>query len=137
MRGAKPLPFVDLDIGVIDAMLERAACAMHAEDVALIKMIVGSLIQLTALVRERGTTIARLRRLFGLSGSERARDILAPPSGSAGESEMPAPPAPTPPAAPAPSPDEKRPRGHGRIPASDYPAAEHIAVAHSVLHVCR
>jgi len=103
------------------------------------------------LVRDRGTTIARLRRLFGLAGSEKTDDVCGPAPG----------PDTTPPADdgvaggdevaggdvdPADDRDDgegtgtdggdekkKRKKGHGRMPASAYPDASHIHVPHQKL----
>ena len=146
----KSPPIIDIDIKDIEQMLVRAVAQMTPEDAALIKMLSDSLVQMLALVRERGTTLARLRRLFGLSGSEKSSSILPgssnapetaadPPAVTDGASRDPASaqdgagqPASTPPAANVP--DKQKPKGHGRLAASDYAAAEHIAVAHADLH---
>jgi transposase len=160
MPRRKPPPIVDIDWKDIEQMLDRARERMSPQDCALIKAMADSLVQMTSLVRERGTTISRLRRLFGLSGSEKLADILpkpavepacpnqpqaAEPNASSalagvpndctGQSPTPAaspPAAPDPPAAPA-RPPRKKPKGHGRVPASAYLAAQHIHVPHQAL----
>ena len=70
-------PIVDIDMKDVEQMLVRAAALMTPQDAALIAMLSDSLVQMLALVRERGTTLARLRRLFGLSGSEKSSSILS------------------------------------------------------------
>jgi len=72
-------PIVDVDLKVIEGVLERAQPLLLAEDFDIIKGVVDTLVQVTKLVRKRGSTIARLRRLFGLSGSEKTRDVVGPP----------------------------------------------------------
>jgi transposase len=156
-------PIIDVDLKAIEGMLERAQLLLLPEDFGLIKGVVDTLARVTKLVRARGSTIARLRRLFGLSGSEKTRDVVGP-----SETTGPAPPAVehapgvgpaaeatlggdashgavTPPAADvgplgaqatpdtAPTPPEKR-KGHGRVAAADYLAAKHIPVPHESLH---
>jgi hypothetical protein len=157
-------PIVDVDVKAIERMLERAQPLLLPEDLALINGLADTLARVTKLVRARGSTIARLRRLFGLSGSEKTRDVVGPsettglatpaveyrpgvgpaavstPSGDASNGAV------TPPAADvgtpgaqatpdtAPTPPEKRKRkGHGRVAAADYLAAEHIPVPHESL----
>jgi hypothetical protein len=163
-------PIVDVDMKAIERVLERAQSLLLAEDFDLIKGLVDTLVRMTKLVRERGSTIARLRRLFGLAGSEKTCDLVAPPSSETetGPSPQAAAHAPgedppavsthsgddgddgeggeTPKAAdegcvaapatthaePKPPAKDKR-KGHGRLAAADYLAAEHIAVPHESL----
>jgi transposase len=155
-------PLVDVDRKAVEQMLERAKAVLVSSDFDILKGLVDSFALLTELVRKRGTTIARLRRLFGLSGSERLADIV-------GEAEHVDPPAPDGGAnATAPAGGEEKPpvaeekdagdgagsgqaagaskpdagegkpkekvKGHGRVPASAYLAAHHIAVPHESLH---
>jgi hypothetical protein len=140
-------PILDIDRKDVEQMLARADAQMAPPDVALIKALVESLVQMLALVRERGTTIARLRRLFGVSGSEKSRDVLSKTPGpsdaptanttsglEAGAHDGVGQPASAPPS-PAEEPQKPKPKGHGRIPASAYGAAQHIPVAHAELHV--
>jgi transposase len=157
-------PIVDVDLKAIEHVLNRAQPLLLPEDFDLIKGLIDTLVRVTNLVRQRGSTIARLRRLFGLSRTEKTRDVVGPP-----ETTGPSPPAvehapgagpatestpsgdasnggaapstadggtlgaqatpdtePTPPAKP------KR-KGHGRVAAADYLAAEHIPVPHESL----
>src|SRR3990170_3435132 len=122
-------------------MLERAQPLLVPEDFELIKGLVDTLMQVTKLVRERGSTIIRLRRLFGLSGSEKTRDVVGPsettalPPPAVGQATEERAATPTgdaePPkaagvgATPEPPAKNKR-KGHGRVAAADYLAAEHI-----------
>lgn len=140
---------VDVDLKAIERMLERAQPLLLAEDFELIQGLVDTLVRVTKLVRERGSSINRLRRLFGLSGSEKFRDLVgsseatgisrpdarmpgdgpAPASESSGEiGKL----VETTDVEPAPSEKVKR-KGHGRVAAVDYRAAQHIAVAHETL----
>lgn len=72
---AKPV-IVDVDIGEIEQVLERARARLSPQDHACLAGLISTLDQLLKLVRERGTTIAELRRLFGLSSSEKTKDVL-------------------------------------------------------------
>jgi len=128
----KSPPIVDIEIKDVEQMLARATAQMTPQDATLIKALFDSLVQMLALVRERGTSIARLRRLFGLSGSEKLSSVLPPSSDApAVAGDPPAAPAAD---APAEKPEKPKPKGHGRIPAAAYGAAQHIPVAHADLH---
>jgi hypothetical protein len=165
MRAVSP-PIVDVDLKSLERVLERAQAVLLPEDFEIITGLVDTLLRVTKLVRERGSTIARLRRLFGLAGSEKTRDVVGPtettghsppaaehtpadgpaaastPSGDAGIGAEPPKTAdvaslgatPTSDAEPTPPAKDKRKRkGHGRVAAADYLAAEHIAVPHESL----
>jgi transposase len=165
MSREQPLPIVKVGLKEIDALLARVEALLVGDDFKLIKELLYAYLTLVRLVRERGTTIARLRQLFGLSGSEklaRLRDEAeqqAPPPEAAAQGDTSAPEAGAdsgdtgPSAGPddnkdtgtvagageAPKPaDElegkKKVKGHGRVPASAYVAATHIAVPHESLH---
>jgi hypothetical protein len=128
-------------------VLERVRPAISHDDHACLEGAVAALIELSKLVRERGTTIARLRRLFGLSGSEKTADVLdreATQTGAesaTGESSEAAPPGPEASDTTAAEAEESddgdgapKKKGHGRIPASKYPNARRTRVAHQSLH---
>ena len=66
----------DVDLATVHAVLERARAQLSPDDHACVAGLVQTLIELLRLVRERGTTIARLRRLFGLHSSEKLADVL-------------------------------------------------------------
>lgn len=96
------------------------------------------------LVRAQRTSIARLRRLFGLSASEKTRQVTGAGSAdSAGSDKEPA--ADGAPQADASAGDAavggstetsaSKPKGHGRLGASDYPTATQHAVLHAELKV--
>ena len=149
---------VEIRREALEGLLARTETRLDPEDHALVKRLVESLDNVTRLVRERGTTIARLRRLFGLASSEKTADVLSKPgagggSDSPGSSGQDA--ADRAGAAGAPSPGASdteaaqvlagtegpanKAKGHGRVPASDYPDASHIKVAHESLrpgHAC-
>jgi transposase len=69
-------PVVDVDINEVKAALERIKAVAEGDDYALVERLVDNYIDLTRLVRERGTSIARLRRLFGLAKSEKTADVV-------------------------------------------------------------
>ena len=131
---------IDVDMTVVGAVLERARAALSADDHACLQGLVHTLVELSKLVRERGTTLARLRRLFGLSASEKTADVFGAPG--AGDPDPNAHDAGD--AAPDTNPDahsqhndqttDKKPKkGHGRLGADEYPNAHHVAVPHSQL----
>ncbi len=132
---------VDVDLDVVDQVLERARAALPPEDHECLKGLVGTLHELLKLVRQRGTTIAALRRLFGLSSSEKMNDVLAGDaaadtgqshSGAATSAEH----SINNDAAddhPADREANTDPKGHGRIPAAQYPDASRTEVEHQSL----
>ncbi len=158
--------FVDVDLARVREVLERVRAVLSPEDHACLEGLVETLIELTRLVRERGTTIARLRQLFGLSSSEKTADVLGNNSSAdlssqsqqdreqpaldgsdenaaaveheegAGESDCSD-------AGNVATNDDnnthrnpkRKPRGHGRIPASAYKGASVTSVTHGTLHV--
>ena len=155
MTRPKAPAIAEIDLKEVEPLLERMKALLPQEDFtrlkALVDLLVATLLLVTKLVRQHGTTIARLRRLFGLSGSEKFADV-------AGEAESPTPPsgvdtlggADTQATSGEPMPggggakpandaeDKSKPRkkvkGHGRVPASAYGSANHIAVPHAHLH---
>ena len=150
-------PVIDVDLAEIQAALERLKQGQGTpEDIALIERLIESYVDLTRLVRARGTTIARLRRLFGLTTSEKTEDVLgeggAEDDSARGEGQATSPglgveagadaPPPAPEsggAGPSPGPeagepaDKKKRKGHGRRPWSDYADAPCIPVLHESL----
>ena len=154
-----PAPTAGIDIASLERLLARIKPLLDAADYALLERLVASLLALTLLVREGGTTIARLRRLVGMSSSEKTADVLGSqpaPEGPArdgtgpdaadssgdtprqartGDEDDPE-------KAPA-KPERKRPetkgpaveaqKGHGRLPVSAYAHACHTTVPHETL----
>jgi len=130
----------------VEAALARVQAQLGAKDFELFRRLVNTLSAVTAIVSSQRAMLARLRRLFGLSSSEKSRDVLgkdthgdtgeasdSPASGADGNADMNegASASATPPAH-----DAGEPRkGHGRIPTSVYQAATHIAVPHQSLQV--
>ena len=87
-------------MAALERLLARIKPLLDAVDYALIENLLASLLTLTRLVRERGTTIARLRRLVGMSSSEKTADVLGPQPGqdeAAREGPGPAAASPSPP----------------------------------------
>ena len=122
-------------------------------DFALLTSLVSTLTFVMSLLQAQRTTISRLRRLFGLSSSEKAAHVLdekervpplskepgpepTPPSEgtssepTGGTGSTPDPSAPT-----GTGPKKPKPKGHGRVPASQYQSATHLPVPHPTLQV--
>jgi transposase len=81
------------------------------------------------LLRAHRTTLARLRRFFGLGASEKTACVLDEAQGAAPQNG----------GDPAAGDKEEaegkppKPKGHGRVPTSEYEAATHIPVSHQSL----
>ena len=154
--------YVEVKIEDAISLLERVEALIPREDMELLKGFVETLVMLTRLIRKRGSTIARLRRLLGFRSSEKTAEILSATGkestgrdqkGSSGSSNSDAEhtgPGDTPdstgtesnpgngiglPSDAGASGQQGAPRGHGRIPASAYTDAEHIFVPHDTLSV--
>lgn len=125
---------MDVDLAVINAALARIQPQVGKADFDLIQRLVSTLAFVMRMLRAQRTTIARLRRFFGLSSSEKTADVLKPKPepGRPAAGPPPAPPAGIDvPASEPPEPSEAR--GHGRLSASDYEAATHFPVLHQEL----
>ncbi len=123
----------------VEAALTRIQAQVGSADFALFKRLVATLVLVMGMVRAQRARISRLRRFFGFSSSEKTGTVLGPDDNPA-----PVPPQqtgtePGPTIEPAPDcgskPDPKGPKakGHGRLAASDYPAATHFLVEHQNL----
>jgi hypothetical protein len=138
----------DIDMQAVEQMATRVQKQISHEDSELIQLLISTLGFVMTLLRARNTTLARLRRLFHLSGSEKTSQVLPEQSDvpenreeaaeeeatEEGSKALPSTPPPEPPA-PSPKPPAQKRKGHGRLPASAYGKAEVIAVPHQDLRV--
>jgi len=156
-KDAQDVQIIEVDLARVEAALARIEAAVGGEDYTLVKELAQSYLLLLRLVRQRGTTIARLRRLAGLASSEKTADVVGGQpgadggpggDGAAGEAVGGVGTADTSTAAGAdasaagegtaagtPPAGKTKQKGHGRVPTSAYPEAQHIAVPHPDLHV--
>jgi transposase len=131
----------------VEAALGRVKTQLGQADFDLFKRSVSTVLAVTAIVNSQRSMLARLRRLFGLSSSEKTRALLAgagqdasAPTGAddqAGSTPGAAPTEPTtgqpePGSTPA-APERPKRKGHGRLPASVYEAANQVSVSHPSL----
>jgi transposase len=107
-----------------DDILARVRSAgLPEEDCKKLEALVDTVAWLNQELDRNALTLARLRSLFGLSASEKTRDVLA--TGEQAERDE--------------RPEEcaakssEKPKGHGRNAARDYAGAERIHVAHGSL----
>ncbi len=143
----KAKQIVEVDMAAVEGLLKQSRALLPSADYELLEGLVNALVKLTSLVRKRGTTIARLRRLVGLSTSEKTADVLGEGATPGGTSEPPgsgdsaadgdkstAPARDVPgTSAKADRREKKKRKGHGRVPASAYPDAQHCSVSHESL----
>jgi transposase len=134
---------VSLDVTEVEALLARIEPRIAKADHDALVSIVRTLLEVTRLARQRGATIARLRRMLGQTTSEKTANVVGAKRATASTGEAD-------PSAASPggnardeSPsndtggaargsDKPRRKGHGRIPGSAY-AAETVAVPHPTL----
>ena len=124
---------VELNKDRIEELLQRAETALNAEDYKTVKAVFASYAYLSELVEDKGTTIARLRKLLFGSRTEKTRDVIKDgdsneTASSASDQDDDA----------TPSANDKEARagprpGHGRNGADDYKGAERIPVPHGAL----
>lgn len=67
---------VEIDLEGARALIDRTSKVVSEEDATALRVLLETLTSMVRVVRERGTTIARLRRLFGLAKSEKTADVL-------------------------------------------------------------
>ena len=150
-------PVVEIEREEIERLLKVGQELLPRDLFELLQGLCNTLSEMMRLVQQQGTTIARLRRLFGLKSSDKLADVLGdtpppspPPEALAEPGEATA-------AEEQPRTDvlsdagedgaeskpldnaeqerkkKKKVKGHGRVPASAYLAATHIAVPHASL----
>ena len=111
----------------LEGLVARSEQLLPSEDHAQLVSLVDAFLLLGRMVREGRATLKRMRRLFGLSSSEKKRKVFSKGSGSDQSQTAGAQDSDT-------STDPSQPkRGHGRRAASDYPEAEHIFLVHDTL----
>ena len=130
----------------VEAALVRVQTQLGPQDYELFRRLVNTLLAVSRILNSQRSLVSRLRRLFGLSSSEKSRSLLAekdtgaevsdsaassaaPPGPSTKDTESPSGPG----TAPEAEAEPKKRKGHGRLPASAYEAATHIAVPHASL----
>jgi transposase len=140
---------LSLDVAELDALLERIQPAISAEDHTRLTAVVSTLLEVTRLSRQRGATIARLRRMLGQTSSEKTANVVgaegnAAPTGDAAPTTSGQEPADAAPeneatlkpandaGGPAAAGDKPRRKGHGRIAGSAY-QGKTVAVPHPTL----
>lgn len=142
---------ISLDVAEVEALLARIEPRITRADHECLKSLVGTLVEVTRLARQRGATIARLRRMLGQTSSERTANVVgangaaAPASNGGPTASGQDPPVTEEPPSRASqdtpandtgggdkSGDKPRRKGHGRVPGAAY-ASERIAVPHPTL----
>jgi hypothetical protein len=139
-RGKSHRPKVDISqLGDLHQIIDRArAGPLPDEECQKIRDVLGTLSWLQSELQNKNLTIARLRRLFGLTSSEKTRDVCGDPSGknqaASGEKGASNGGDRDPGNGGERDPDKKGKRkGHGRNGASDYTGANRVAVEHDSL----
>lgn len=129
------------------AALSRIERQVGGADFELFKRLVSTLSFVMSLVRAQRATIARLRRFFGFTSSEKTAAIVGEgddagpvrPGGPGDDRPAEEGPAadggraPQSGAPPEAAPQKPKAKGHGRVAAQDYEAATHFPIAHESL----
>lgn len=135
-------PVVKVDVAEIEALLARVEPLIPKADHEHLTSIASTLVEVTRLLRQRGATIARLRRMLGQTSCEKTANVVGANGAAASTSNAGtevASESDTSVDAPAndtgdatKSGDKPKRKGHGRIPGSAY-ASESVAVSHPTL----
>jgi transposase len=124
----KPPEIVELTADQVEALLRRAEAGLDGPDYQKVRAVIESYIYMCEVLDQKGTTIARLRKLLFGSGSEKTRDVTPPDDdGETQEGTDEAEP-----------PDRQkeqaaRPKGHGRNGADAYTGADRVSISHPSL----
>lgn len=130
----KPEPkVVELNIDDLLALDERAKIKQLEDgDYEMFRLLISSHRELLDLLRNKDTSLARLRKMLFGASTEKTKDILSPEDANS-DAEPP----PADQAEGTDSTDEEppkpKPKGHGRNGADDYPGAEKVSVCHETL----
>jgi transposase len=145
MTASRP-EIIAVDAEFAAAVIGRAHVLMPLGDAAFIDALAQSYALVMSLLHKERTTIARLKRLFGITNSEKTNDVCPPVNAANASNDATS-------TTPAPATDdgksdgdaasdedrgndgeeEASPKGHGRIPAQAYPDARHVDVPHDEL----
>jgi len=71
-----PVEVTEIDVASLERLLARIAPLLDPADYRPLEKLVRTFLGLIGQIRKQGTTIARLRRLVGMSGSEKTRVVL-------------------------------------------------------------
>jgi len=143
---ARGIQRIEVGMKDLEDALQAIKGAVEPKHYELFEKLVGSFAYLTALIEEKDTSIARLRKILFGSKSEKTKDVLgteeAGSETSRGEPESPVPAEVPPEGEPSSAEategaseakEEKKARGHGRNGAEAYEGAERIEVPHATL----
>ena len=122
---------VELSLDRLDELLQRVEAGLPKDDYETIKALAEAYAYLTELLKDKRTTIERLRKLLFGSPTEKTRDVIPPAAEAAAGTE--ARPDRAEGVDPEPALTPKR-KGHGRNGADAYRGAEKIEVPHESLH---
>jgi hypothetical protein len=139
MAPAKPTT-IEIDMQKLDEVLDRVQQEFDAEDYAILKAVVDAYGTITALLDNKNTSIARLRKLLFGATTEKTAAVLGEKQGSdpaAEKSESSLSPMAAAEAASSTTTSEASGKasspGHGRNGADAYTGAEKIVVPHESL----
>lgn len=119
----------------VEAALARVQAQLGPGDFALFRRLVNTLLAVTAILNSHRAMLARLRRLFGLSSTEKTRNLLARKPGPEATSGADTPDCGADAIGAGQNAEPPKRKGHGRLPASLYEAATHVPVPHEKLNV--
>jgi|MudIll2142460700_1097286.scaffolds.fasta_scaffold67616_1 transposase len=121
---------IDLDLKQIDALLERAETgALEKGDYEIIKAMADCIVYLSQAVDEKAAKIKRLLRMIFGATTEKKQNVLPgvkkgdPDGADTSEKNQNG-------SSPDKPENEKKPNGHGRNGADDYPGAARVEVSH-------
>jgi transposase len=127
-KKALTIPFCDLEVGQLDALLERLQPLIQPQDFQLLQRVVATLRLILEWIQRKDLSFRRLRQMIFGPKTEKSRHLLpkdkaanpdAPPASANGS---------------APLKEKEKKKGHGRNGVEDYPGAQRIPVPHQKYH---
>jgi transposase len=132
LRSSKPDPKVvelkDDDLNQLDG--RAAAEAWQHGDGATVCLLIASHRELLDLIKDKNISLARLRKMLFGASTEKTKNLLGDNAKSDADQEASQDDGDSESAEASEDQPPKRPRGHGRNGAKDYPGAEQVAVSH-------
>ncbi len=121
MTAATARGSIDVDLAEFDCLLDRLqASSVKLGDVEFVRALKDAYIFVTEQIRDRNTTIGRLRKMLFGSTSEKKDDVLRPEKGGKGKGK-------------GKGKKDPQAKGHGRNGIDDYPGLPRTTIPHETL----
>src|SRR4051794_24131009 len=131
MAKGPQISFEDLEVGNLEALLQKIKPLLEPADFQLLDRVITSLVLILECIQKKNMSIRRLLRMVFGPKTESSRNLLAKDKEKQKDPSA-APNAQSSDSVGAPPPSDKK-KGHGRNGAKDYSGAGRVAVPHESL----